>query len=229
MPQQCHACQSSAEPHCAPLRVPNAAQLSSPWSPLFCLSCNAALQGLEDPQLIFQAVPEALSGRRFAPPSTGMRVHFLPRRARFAVTSSFVSGTSGSGDSGNSGSGRMLPLKLRHLLNMHSHSITVSCNALENFQHSGIFIRQTDPEDESDSQVALSRTYPGFCKSPSWSKATQKHAACLHIDVSLLLLVDEVQLISIRFPYMSEHCSDQVVVCCRNLGISTGRLEPDPR
>lgn len=118
---------------------------TSPRNPLFSLSCTAALQGLEDPQLIFQAVPEALAGRRFAPPSTGMRVHYLPRRARFAVTSSFASGTSGSGDSGNSGSGRMLPLKLRHLLNMHGHSVTVSCKALGNFRHLGNIVRQTGP------------------------------------------------------------------------------------
>ena len=133
--------------HCAPSWVVNAAQTPSLQSPLFCLSRNAALQGLEDPQLIFQAVPEALSGRRFAPPSTGMRVHFLPRRARFAVTSSFASGTSGSGDSGHSGSGRMLPLKLRHLLNMHGLSVTVSCKALENFRHSGSVVRQTGPAE----------------------------------------------------------------------------------
>lgn len=83
------------------------------------------MQGLEDPQLIFQAVPEGLSGRRFPPPSTGMRVHYLPRRARFNVTSSFASGTSASGDSGNSGSGRMLPLRLSHLLNYPSHTNVV--------------------------------------------------------------------------------------------------------
>ena len=74
------------------------------------------MQGLEDPQLIFQVIPEGLSGRKFAPPSAGMRVQYLPRRGRFNVASSFVSGTSASGDSGNSSSGHMLPLKLRHLL-----------------------------------------------------------------------------------------------------------------
>ena len=84
------------------------------------------MQGLEDPQLIFQAVPAGLAGRRFAAPSTGMRVHFLPRRARFNVTSSFASATSGSGDSGGSGSGRMMPLKLRHLLNLPSQTGMVS-------------------------------------------------------------------------------------------------------
>ena len=87
------------------------------------------MQGLEDPQLIFQAVPGGLSGRRFAPPSTGMRVHFLPRRARFNVTSSFASVTSGSGDSGGSSSGRILPLKLRHLLNLPSQTGMVSTTA----------------------------------------------------------------------------------------------------
>ncbi len=107
------------------------------------LSCAAAMQGLEDPQLIFQAVPEGLSGRRFAPPTTGMRVHFLPRRARFAMTSSFASGTSGSGDSGNSGSERMLPLKLRHLLNLHGRSAMVSCTAMELLPFSGNIVRPT--------------------------------------------------------------------------------------
>ena len=87
---------------------------------------DAAVQGLEDPQLIFQAVPAELSGRRFASPSTGMRVHFLPRRARFNVASSFASATSGSGDSGGSGNGRMMPLKLRHLLNLPSQTGMVS-------------------------------------------------------------------------------------------------------
>ena len=55
------------------------------------------MQGLEDPQLIFQVVPEGLSGRKFAPPSAGMRVQYLPRRGRFNVASSFVSGTSALG------------------------------------------------------------------------------------------------------------------------------------
>ena len=55
-----------------------------------------------------------------------MRVHFLPRRARFNVASSFASATSGSGDSGGSGSGRMMPLKLRHLLNLPSQTGMVS-------------------------------------------------------------------------------------------------------
>ena len=84
------------------------------------------MQGLEDPQLIFQVVPEGLSGRKFAPPSAGMRVQYLPRRGRFNVASSFVSGTSASGDSGNSSSGHMLPLKLRHLLNLPSQTALVS-------------------------------------------------------------------------------------------------------
>ena len=88
--------------------------------------CARCVQGLEDPQLIFQVVPEGLSGRKFAPPSAGMRVHYLPRRGRFNVASSFVSGTSASGDSGNSSSGHMLPLKLRHLLNLPSQTALVS-------------------------------------------------------------------------------------------------------
>ena len=83
------------------------------------------MQGLEDPQLIFQVIPDGLSGRKFAPPSAGMRVHYLPRRGRFNVASSFVSGTSASGDSGNSSSGHMLPLKLRHLLNLPSQTALV--------------------------------------------------------------------------------------------------------
>ena len=88
--------------------------------------CARCVQGLEDPQLIFQVVPEGLSGRKFASPSAGMRVHYLPRRGRFNVASSFVSGTSASGDSGNSSSGHMLPLKLRHLLNLPSQTALVS-------------------------------------------------------------------------------------------------------
>lgn len=84
------------------------------------------MQGLEDPQLIFQVVPEGLSERKFAPPTEGMRVQYLPRRGRFNVASSFISGTSASGDSGNSGSGHMLPLKLRHLLNLPSQTALVS-------------------------------------------------------------------------------------------------------
>ena len=84
------------------------------------------MQGLEDPQLIFQAVPAGLAGRRFAAPSAGMRVHYVPRRARFNVAGSFASVTSGSGDSGGSSSGRMLPLKLRQLLNLPSQTGMVS-------------------------------------------------------------------------------------------------------
>lgn len=81
------------------------------------------MQGLDDPKLIFQAVPAGLAGRRFAPPSAAMRVSYLPRnRMRFSVTSSFVSGTSGSGDSGHSSS-LLFPTKLSHLLNMRPASV----------------------------------------------------------------------------------------------------------
>lgn len=86
---------------------------------------------MDDAKLIFQAVPAALAGRNFAPPSAAMRVSYIPRnRMRFSVTLSFVSGTSGSGDSGYS-SGLLFPTAIGHMLRLPARSSSVRyCNCI---------------------------------------------------------------------------------------------------
>lgn len=88
-------------------------------------SCMLCMQGMDDAKLIYQAVPAGLAGRRFAPPAAAMCVAYILRnRMRFSVTSSFVSGTSGSGDSGHS-SGLLFPAKIGHLLRLPTRSSSV--------------------------------------------------------------------------------------------------------
>ncbi|CAL8470951.1 g10493 [Coccomyxa elongata] len=120
------------------------------------------LKGMDDAKLIFQAVTAELAGRKFAPPSAAMRVSYIPRnRMRFSVTSSFVSGTSGSGDSGHS-SGLLFPANIGHLLRLparsSSHSSKVKRGAKS---HSALRTRSfRGAEQSAPSELVIHRSTP---------------------------------------------------------------------
>ena len=93
-----HACMAS------PVRCWHAqvASLQSFVSKLGCVQALQAmmitqglfLQGLDDPKLIFQAVPSSLAGRKFELPASAIRVTNIPKRIRASsgFGSSFMSG-----------------------------------------------------------------------------------------------------------------------------------------
>ncbi|EIE20201.1 hypothetical protein COCSUDRAFT_67530 [Coccomyxa subellipsoidea C-169] len=118
--------------------------------------------GMDDAKLIFQAAPAGLSGRNFAPPSAAMRVSYIPRnRMRFSVTSSFVSGTSGSGDSGHS-SGLLFPTKIGHMLRLPARSSSHSCKVKRAAKSQSALRTRSfrGAEQSAPSELVIHRSHP---------------------------------------------------------------------